>query len=267
MPPILAISSTVAVGHVGLSAILPSLHLAGLTAAALPTIVLSNHPGFARAAGTRISPESLTEMIDAIERNGWFGDIQTILTGYLPSAAHVAVASAAVGRIREANPSAHYVCDPILGDDPKGVYIDEPAAIALRDQLVPAADIIIPNRFELAWLTGKSVTSPEQAIAAARMLPVRRTIAKSIPLDAGHICNIDIRTTSASSVAIPIEPGVPNGTGDMLSALVAAGWPLPRATAALQAVIRASHDKQHLAIAASAERWLTAAPLPMTAHQ
>jgi pyridoxine kinase len=206
-------------------------------------------------------------MIDAIEQNGWFGDIQTVLSGYLPSAAHVAVVSAALGRIREANPSARYICDPILGDDPKGVYIEEPAAIALRDRLIPAADVIVPNRFELAWLTGKSVTSPAQAIVAARSLPVSRTIAKSIPLDAGRICNIDINATSASSVAIPIELGVPNGTGDMLSALLAAGWPLPRATAALQAVIRASHDQQHLAIAASAKHWLTAAPLPMVAHR
>ena len=58
-PSILAISSTVAVGHVGLSAIVPTLNLVGQPCAALPTTVLANHPGFAQTAGTRVDTDTL----------------------------------------------------------------------------------------------------------------------------------------------------------------------------------------------------------------
>lgn len=260
-PQILAISSTVAVGHVGLSAILPTLNLVGRTAAAIPTISLSNHPGFADKAGVQAAPDTLAAMIDAIAHNGWLGDFQTILTGYLPSAAHAAFARTTIARIRKLNPSARYICDPVLGDDPQGLYIDPDAAAAIRDQLVPLADTLLPNRFELAWLSGQSVTTPEQSIAAARTLPTARVIAKSIPIDSAQICNIDIRKTAATSITVPRLTDVPNGTGDMFSALIAADWPLDRATAALQSVIRASIGEDHLAIVPAAHDWLSAAPL------
>ena len=261
-PTILAISSTVAAGHVGLSAIAPALHLIGRTAAALPTITLSNHPGFAHVSGIQTPPETLLAMIDALEQNGWLAHIDTILTGYLPSAAHVKVASTAVNRVRTHNPATRYICDPVLGDDPKGLYIDQAAANAIRDELIPLANIALPNRFELSWLTGTPVTTPTDAITAARTLPCSHIIAKSIPSSADQICNIDITSDTATSIAIQPLNHVPNGTGDMLSGLIAAGWSLPRATAALTSVISASLGQDHLAIVPAADQWRNAAPLP-----
>ncbi|MFT5507209.1 MAG: pyridoxine kinase [Hyphomicrobiaceae bacterium] len=265
-PTILALSSTVAAGHVGLSAIVPTLHLIGRTAIALPTITLSNHPGFGHVSGIQTPPETLLTMIDALEQNGWLANIDTILTGYLPSAAHVNVASTAINRVRALNPDARYICDPVLGDDPKGLYIDATAANAIRDDLIPLADIALPNRFELSWLTGTPVASPHDAITAARKLPQTRQcpriIAKSIPSGTDQICNIDITRNTATSITIQTLEGVPNGTGDMLSGLIAAGWSLPRATAALTSVINASLGENHLAIVPAADQWRNATALP-----
>jgi len=263
-PTLLAISSTVAVGHVGLAAITPTLNLIGRTVAALPTITLSNHPGFAHASGRQTDPSVLTAMIDALDANGWLGQFSTILTGYLPSAAHVTFATSAIERIRQRNPAVRVICDPVLGDDPAGLYIDKTAAQAIREDLIPQANVLLPNRFELAWITDRSIATPHEAIAAAETLGPQRTIAKSIPLSANHICNLEITPGSAASVAIARRSRAPNGTGDMLSALIAADWPLPRATAALGTVIDASLGANHLAIVAAADAWRSAPSLPST---
>ena len=56
----------------------------------LPTIVLSNHPGIARVAGKALEPALLADMTAALDANGWLGTFDAILSGYLPSAGHVA---------------------------------------------------------------------------------------------------------------------------------------------------------------------------------
>ncbi len=104
MGRVLAISSQVARGHVGLSAIVPALQALGHEVIALPTILLSNHPGHPRFAGERIAPDLLMRMLDALEFNRWLGEIDAVLTGYLPSAAHVAVA---VDEMRQ-RPGCHH---------------------------------------------------------------------------------------------------------------------------------------------------------------
>ena len=170
MARILAISSQVASGHVGLSAIVPALQRLGHDIVALPTILLSNHPGRLPASGTRIDPAVLDQMLETLDANGRLDEIDAILTGYLPSAAHVAVAASAVRRCRIKSEGTVFLCDPVIGDDPKGVYIDPEAAAAMRATLLPLADIATPNRFELAWLSDQSVVGPETAIQAARSL-------------------------------------------------------------------------------------------------
>lgn len=260
---ILALSSTVAVGHVGLSAIVPTFNLIGQHCAALPTTILANHPGFAHTAGTRVAVDTLTAMVDSIEHNQWLGQFGTILTGYLPSRAHVDFAVTTIARLRRHDPDLRVVCDPVLGDDPKGLYIDADAAAAIRDRLVPLADTLLPNRFELGYLGNCPITSPQDAVAAARGLAPGQVIAKSIPRPDDRLCNIDVRPTTAATVSFARQAGVPNGTGDMFSALIAAGWPLARATGALNAAITESLGRDHLAIVPASHRWATAPALPL----
>ena len=266
---ILAISSSVTTGHVGLSAIVPVLNALQLNAIALPTVVLSNHPGFPHTAGTRIEPKTLSAMLDALDSNGMLDHITTILSGYLPTAAHVDFVSAVIDRLQKRQPHLLYICDPILGDDPKGLYIDPAAAAAIRDQLVPRADILLPNRFELSWLTGHDITSPETALQAARRLHQGRIIAKSIPVGSGDreaLTILDITaevatpaTDAPAIYTVPKQQGVPNGTGDVFSALIASGMALPATLAALDSLIKHSLSSDHLQIAATQRQWTSAA--------
>lgn len=223
MARILAISSQVARGHVGLSIVVPALHALGHEVIALPTVILSNHPGHAQVAGTAIDPEVLHGMLNALEFNGWIAGIDAVLTGYLPTADHVAFARRAVERARVANRlrAIPYLCDPVLGDDPKGLYIDERAANAIRTHLIPVADIATPNRFELSFLTGHNVCSASDAFAHPLSGPI--TVATSIPsASAAETLNALIANDSRALTRVPLRANAPHGTGDLFSALLLA---------------------------------------------
>jgi pyridoxine kinase len=274
MPKVLAISSQVARGHVGLSAIVPALQALGHEVVALPTILLSNHPGHRVAAGERVAPDLLTRMLDALERNGWLAEIDAVLTGYLPSAAHVAFARTAIDRVRGMRPDTLLLCDPVLGDHPKGLYIAEDAALAIRDHLVPMAHILTPNAFELAWLAGRPVRPLREATAAVAALPpVRLLVAKSVPGEAtSELVNLAATGGRVAALArVPQRASVPNGTGDLLSALVLAAHLeglspaaiLARVTAGLDATLAASEGRDELLLAGLAARLHALRPWPV----
>ncbi len=115
-PLILAISSFVAHGTVGLRAIGPALRSTGCTPIEVPSILLSNHPGQGRIAGQTIDPALIKEILQTLEANGWLAEVSAVLSGYLPTPAHVDAMRAAVEHVKRLNPAAIYVCDPILGD-------------------------------------------------------------------------------------------------------------------------------------------------------
>jgi pyridoxine kinase len=222
MARILAISSQVARGHVGLSAIVPALQALGHEVIALPTILLSNHPAHAHSAGEHVSPALLQRMLEALDANGWLAGLDAILTGYLPSAAHVTFAATAVARARVASPAAIYLCDAVLGDTPKGLYIAPDAAAALRDSLVATADIIKANTFELGWLAAGAATNAADAQHLVAAHGWRDVIVTSLPCGTmGRLANVWTGASrSPARVEVDERDGVPKGTGDLLAGLL-----------------------------------------------
>jgi pyridoxine kinase len=219
MGTILAISSQVARGYVGLSVIVPALNALGHEVIALPTIILSNHPGHGAAAGQRMDPAVLSRMLETLDAHGWLRKVDAVLSGYLPAPEHVAVVAEAVTRVRAHNRGTPYFCDPVLGDDPKGLYIAEDAARALAATLVPLADVTFPNRFELAWLSSQPVTDVASAENAARALGPSVTVATSIPAADDALATVAVSAKEASTRVVSRLDDVPNGTGDLLAAL------------------------------------------------
>jgi pyridoxine kinase len=273
MPTILSLSSQVARGHVGHSAAIFAWQRLGIEVVALPTILLSNRPDYPHRAAERIRPEFLSEMVAALDANGWLGEIDAVFTGYLPSAAHVALAAGLVDRLRAARPDLLYGCDPILGDEPGGLYIAEDAANAMRDTLLPLADLVTPNRFELGWLAGEGVRSAEGAVRAARLLARPMVLATSAPGDStDELTNLLVEGGKAWGAVVGRRAAVPHGTGDLVAALffghLLRSRPAPEAlalaTAGIEAVIDASEGREELNLIASQESWAAPGPWPVT---
>lgn len=273
MARVLAISSQVARGHVGLAAIVPALQRLGHDVIALPTILLSNHPGHRTAAGEQVSPDLLHRMLDALDKNAWLGGIDAILTGYLPSASHVHFAAGAIRRVRTQSERVRVLVDPVLGDEPKGVYIDAAAAAHIRDDLMGLADIATPNAFELGWLTSMRISDADEMMRAAGTLHPSQILATSIPAGDGVIANvlIDKGLNDVFVAEVPRKDKVQNGTGDLLSALylghglrgASAPEAFALAVAGIDAVIAASIGQDELALIGAPHAWAIPAPWPL----
>ena len=277
MARILALSSQVARGHVGLSAIVPALQALDHEVIALPTVLLSNHPGHAHVAGERVSPDMLRKMLDALEKNGWLGEVDAVLTGYLPSVEHVMFASYALERVRSANPRAVFHCDPIIGDAPEGIYIAREAAEAIRDQLLPEADVVKLNHFELEWLTGGSWTASKLVHQPAPKLGLGMSLVTSVaePSDA-QILNIALLGDHRLTCSVDRRTDVPKGTGDLFSGLLLGyrlngdDWPtaIGKTVALLDRVIASSIHHDALRCAAVFGRGIAdVRPFPVSAHE
>jgi pyridoxine kinase len=273
MATILTLSSEVVTGHIGNAAARFVLQRLGHTVWSLPTVVLSNHPGHSAVAGTRITPETLTSMLDALDSNGWLGSVDAVMTGYLPSADHVSVAASLINQVRKVRPGTLVLVDPVLGDDPKGLYIEQAAAEAIRDGLLTKADVITPNRFELAWLTQSDVHDAASAIAAARQLPVPHVVATSIAGATGTLATVltaggrpprsNAPFSEFRTYSVTRRDHVPHGTGDTLAALLLGhllrGLDLAAATAAAVAgvdtIVAASAGKLDLDLPGTQSLW------------
>lgn len=256
--PVLILSSFVTTGHVGLSAGQPICQRLGVNVTAIPTTVLSNHPGWPDCAGMPVPPDRIDAMTDAIAANGWLGDFSAVLVGYMPSVAHVDCAARLVARLRAASDTVDVVIDPILGDLPKGLYVAEDVARAVRDRLLPLADVATPNLFELRWLTGLACDSLSQTQRAARALGVATVHVTSAPVAEGMTGVLSVCAESTRLFAVPRVPDVPHGMGDAFAAMITARIAPDKAMGSLQSLARASQGKGHLEIVAAATDWVSA---------
>jgi pyridoxine kinase len=169
MANVLAISSHVARGRVGLAASVPALQRIGHEAWALPTVLLASRPGLGRLARSDVPSADLAAMLAALEADGCWASLGAVLTGYFPSPDSVRVAAAAIRRIKQAMPEVPVLVDPIIGDAGR-LYVAEPIAGAIRDELLPLATIATPNLFELRWLIGVAAGGVSDRVEAARRL-------------------------------------------------------------------------------------------------
>lgn len=214
-PTVLTISSHVAAGPVGNAAIVPGLLALGVTPVSLPTVLLSNHPGHGKPEGMVIPPETLAAMLDQIDALRFTGRNTVILTGYFADPRQV---EAVAGFIAN-HPYAYYLCDPVIGDD-DALYVKEDTAAAIRDRLLPLANGLCPNVFELGWLAGMRVSDLGTAKAVASRFPGKDVIITSIP-DGSALMTAAIRDGHAVTVSRPRLDDVPHGTGDLLAGLIA----------------------------------------------
>ncbi len=267
MARILAISSYVVHGYVGLAAIVPTLHAMGHEVLAVPTVVLSAHRGYPDIGGIWFEQGQIRRITDGLAANGWLRSIDAIMTGYLPSTELVGDACRILGTVREHSPDALHLCDPVIGDDPRGLYVLEEVATAVRELLLPLAHILTPNRFELEWLSGRPIRSAKDANEAATKLGAEFLVATSVPAGRNRIANVFSGEALAGQTIVPREDDVPHGTGDLFAALlighmlndIGPAEAVARATAGVRLVIEASPHSRELRLIANLDRAVKAA--------
>jgi pyridoxine kinase len=89
-----------------------------------------------------------------------------VLSGYQGGEEIGGVILDAVATVKAASPDAIYCCDPVMGDVGRGMFVRPGIPEFMRDRVVPAADVITPNHFELDFLAGTTTSTYDELLAA-----------------------------------------------------------------------------------------------------
>ncbi|MDE0545516.1 pyridoxal kinase PdxY [Microbacterium sp. C7(2022)] len=227
---ILSIQSAVAYGHVGNSAAVFPLQRIGVEVMPVYTVNFSNHTGYGAWRGPMIDPSDVREVIRGIEERGAFESIDVILSGYQGGEGIADVILETVERVKSKNPTAIYACDPVMGNAKSGCFVAPAIPVLLRDRVVPAADLITPNQFELGYLTDTQPNTLESTLASADIIRdggTRTVLVTSVerpdqPADTIEMLAVD--DDGAWIVQTPRLPMKANGSGDVTAALFTAHY-------------------------------------------
>jgi pyridoxine kinase len=251
---ILSIQSSVAYGHVGNSAAAFPLQRLGHEVWPVLTVHFSNHTGYGAWRGPLLAPADVAEVIAGIGDRGVLGSADAVLSGYQGDPAMGAVILDAVDQVKAANPDAVYCCDPVMGDAGRGMFVRPGIPEYLRDTVVPRADIITPNHFELDFLAGtesRSITDVLEAADRVRASGPSTVLVTSVIVDDTPEDRLDLVAVSGDGAWRTRTPRLstsPPGAGDLTTAVFLAnlldGRDLPevlaRTTSSVFAVVEAT---------------------------
>ncbi len=224
---IISIQSSVALGHAGNSAAVFPLQRMGNEVWPIYTVQFSNHTGYGAWRGEVFSADHIRDVALGIEERGAFPLCDAVLSGYLGDASTGEAILAIAERVRTANPKAVYCCDPVMGDVGRGVYVRPGIPEFIAARVIPAADIMTPNHFELELLTGQTIRTLDEAVVAANTL---RAKGPSIVMLTSLLREDRPENTVETMVVspqgawvvrtpyLPMDPPV-TGTGDVIAAL------------------------------------------------
>jgi pyridoxine kinase len=216
MARILSISSQTIFGPVGNSAAVPALQEQGHEVLAIPTTLLSNHPGLTRPVGRVTDLQLLQDFLSRLDDMDVLTTCDAVLTGYFATAEQVDLVAQTINRMKAANPALMILVDPVIGDN-NTLYVSQAVAIAIRNHLLPLANIATPNRFELGWLTASDPQSEMAFTEAAHKLDMDEVIVTSALVNEQSISTLLIAGGLIQRHTMPNHAKVPNGTGDFLA--------------------------------------------------
>jgi pyridoxine kinase len=225
MEKILSIQSTVAVGFVGNRVAVPVITRSGHYPIAVDTMHLAAHPGHGVIAGGPPPIDQFSAILAALPQLDIFGACPCVITGYLGAVAQIGPIATVIDQWRDSRPAGQYILDPVLGDNGR-IYVSDGLVQKMRARLLPRANYVTPNQFELGLLADRPVVDSDDASAAARQLldqypPLQAVIATGIIGDDGCIHDQFIGRDDTVSLAYSKRvAGIPGG-GDLVTALFA----------------------------------------------
>lgn len=225
---ILSIQSSVSYGHVGNSAAVFPLQRLGHEVMPVYTVLFSNHTGYGAWKGPMLSGDNIRDIVSGIDDRGGLADVELVLSGYQGGNDIGDAILDAVALVKERNPQAIYACDPVLGSATSGCFVAPEVQSLIRDRVVPRADLITPNQFELGFLTGTDPHSLEETLDSVDLVreqgPSTVLVTSVLRPDrpADTIEMLAVTPAGAWLVQTPQLPFKANGSGDVTAALFAA---------------------------------------------
>ena len=217
---ILSIQSSVIFGYVGNSIAAPVLQTLGHDVWRIDTVNFSNHPGYGKFTGAVKELEQLDNEIKGICDLGILPNCEVILSGYLGEIDTAASVLKTVNLVKKQNKAALYVLDPVIGDDDQ-IYVKEGLVEVFKNKLLPKADVIIPNRSELGWLSDIKIRDLSTLKIAAMNIIKRgpKNVIVTGVLDAENILNYAFSNDGIWMTSVSRIKQKFSGTGDLFSSL------------------------------------------------
>lgn len=272
LPLVISIQSQVAWGHVGNSAAAYPMRACGVEVVEVPTALLSNHPHYPTMRGRLLEPDLVGEILAGLAERGIPQRATAMLSGFMGRAETAARVATFVRQAKAANPTLIFACDPVMGDSDLGFFADEALRTVFATELVPLADLILPNAFELAALSGIAITGPDAVAEARAALGHPAVVATSVQVAdrPDRLATVTASDAGLRGIEVRRLPVRPAGTGDLLAGLTVARLALgldletavSRAVAGVAAVLdrTATEPWAEMPIAASIDAILAARP-------
>lgn len=203
-------------GGAGLQADLKTFHHHRVFGTSVVTLITAQNTHGVTAVQT-LAPDLVQQQMEAV-----LSDMspQACKTGALGSIGVMSVVASALK-----NTSFPKVFDPVMVSKHGHALIEEDAIDYFREQLVPLADLLTPNRFELEKLTQQPTSTLDEAHSAAQILHRQGT--KNLLIKFGrHLDLNQLIFSDGSRFEIISQPYLEtrslHGTGCVLSACITA---------------------------------------------
>lgn len=230
MRTVLSIQSAVAYGHAGNSSAVFPLQRSGVDVWPVYTVNFSNHTGYGAWRGPLIPAADVADVVRGIDERQVLDRVDALLAGYQgsPEMGQVIVDAAAL--VKSRNPEAVFCADPVMGDVGRGFFCAPGIPEFMRDHVVPVADIMTPNLFELEYLTGRTTGTLSEVLSAANELRARGpryvlvTSVVGADMQAGVMRMLAVGPDGAHLVETPLLDRGFVGSGDLTTAVFLAHW-------------------------------------------
>jgi len=185
---VLSIQSHVVSGYVGNKSATFPLQLLGFEVDAINSVQFSNHTGYDKGVrGQVLDDKQLAELIEGLKINQI--DVYShLINGYIGSDNFLKQLKETVTHLKSKNPDLIYVCDPVMGDTGPGWYVPQSLLPIYKDEILPLADVCVPNQFEAELLSGCSISNENEALEAMKVLHdkgIRIVILSSVDFASG----------------------------------------------------------------------------------
>lgn len=217
---VLSIQSSVIFGYVGNNIARPVLQTLGYDVWCVDTVNFSNHPGYGSFTGSVKEAHKIQEEINGLANLDILGECDAILSGYLGEVETAKTVSRTIELIKEQNETAIYLLDPVIGDDGQ-IYVKNGLIEAFKNELLPKADVILPNQSELGWLSGLKINDVSSLKTASKYLircGAKTVVVTGIP-EIETLTNYVVTSDAFWAISTPKLNRKFSGTGDLFSSL------------------------------------------------